>query len=456
MRSQLTLIALIAIVYGVAASREFMNTKSGTDFEVVGNNANYLAWDDENVLPKLSQGCIHFSVKGKSDAHILLSPVRDVPRYANSYEIVLGGWGNTKSVIRHGTQGTELDSYPKNWRSDKKILSETEVRPFWISIADGEISVGKGKICYRHPIMTQTFSKLIHPDRLISNLKYVAFAGWNSPVSFTNVEIDETKSDMMQFMTPGNGGKYRVFNYPNVIRVSTENFEMVFAARGDAGLIALLPGLPGDTSAVADAIEIHLDAKNGTKSQIWHGTEASGKGKLLYETPSHDMVVPDKYNNFWIRKYGVGLALGTGVKVGQNVFLNTAIHWELNVEKFTVGWAAKDYPTTYIMMSHKDLEVMDEDDVQANLDEYFDKMTEVGMETEMYTKGKKFNKKLYEEWQLATGEKNLDSEDQDAWEDLQYKLAARGDPYAISIMRGTAPKPTMRKLSKEEWENAEY
>lgn len=455
MKSQLIFIALLVVACGVSAETEFTHAKTGADFEVVGNSANYLAWDEENVLPELSKGCVHFKVQGKNDAHILLSPTYKVPRSSVAYEIVLGGWGNTKSVIRYGTQGIELDSYPKNWKSSGAVLSATESRDFWISLVDGEISVGKGLICYRFPIMTATFSALSHPEKRIDNVKYIAFAGWDTPVSFTKVDVDHARSDMMQFMAPGTGGRYRVFNHPNVMTVSAENFEFSFWVRGDAALLALLP-TPGPVSA--DGIEIHLDAKNGTAAQIYHGTQSSGKAKLLYTFKTDDLVDKVVYHRFWVRKYGVGLAVGLGEKVGQRILLNAVVDFDWPTERFTVGFSGLDYPTTWKMIAHRDLPILDEDDVQANLDDYFDSITENHMETEMYTKGKKFNKKLYEEWQLSTGEKNLDSEDQDAWEDLQYKLAAQGDPDAISIMMGTAKKPRFdeSKVSKKDYETAEY
>ena len=53
---------------------------------------------------------IVFQTKGKNDAHILLKQDR-TDFTSNVIEIVLGGWGNTKSVIRDRQQGSPKSEY---------------------------------------------------------------------------------------------------------------------------------------------------------------------------------------------------------------------------------------------------------------------------------------------------------------------------------------------------------
>lgn len=46
-----------------------------------------------------------FQTKGRNDAHLLLQYDRN-NYYSNVIEIVIGGWGNSQSVIRNSQQGT--------------------------------------------------------------------------------------------------------------------------------------------------------------------------------------------------------------------------------------------------------------------------------------------------------------------------------------------------------------
>ena len=53
---------------------------------------------------------ITFTVRANNDAHVLLQ--KDRFDYTNNVvEIVIGGWSNTKSVIRNAVKGTDLVSH---------------------------------------------------------------------------------------------------------------------------------------------------------------------------------------------------------------------------------------------------------------------------------------------------------------------------------------------------------
>ena len=122
-----------------------------------------------------------FEVKAKTDAHILLSPCPE----CDGYEIVIGGWNNTKSAIRDGKQKEN-----KVFIETPNILSATEFREYWIEIRKNDgimISVGKGE--EREPFMANTFSKT-------NSISYAGFAGWSWPKEYTHdwkISVPESK-----------------------------------------------------------------------------------------------------------------------------------------------------------------------------------------------------------------------------------------------------------------------
>eukprot|EP00058_Branchiostoma_floridae_P026175 XP_002611665.1 hypothetical protein BRAFLDRAFT_117103 [Branchiostoma floridae] len=90
-------------------------------------------WD----LPRLTEDRFTFDVQANNDVHVgLSSQSQDLD---DMYEIVIGGWSNTQSVIRRSKQGNNLVTV-----STSGIISPTEYRKFWITwSSDGTIAVGK-------------------------------------------------------------------------------------------------------------------------------------------------------------------------------------------------------------------------------------------------------------------------------------------------------------------------
>ncbi|XP_060565319.1 properdin-like [Ruditapes philippinarum] len=103
---------------------------------------------------------LSFQVKCPNDAHILLQ--ESANDYTNNViEIVLGGWGNTKSVIRDEQQGAAKAEY-----TDTDIVSGTEYRYFWFSWDSNTIAVGKGSTPYTNELMS--WNGLAHDVNYIS------------------------------------------------------------------------------------------------------------------------------------------------------------------------------------------------------------------------------------------------------------------------------------------------
>ena len=92
---------------------------------------------------------ITFRVRACSDVHICLSPNvgEHVPEL--TYEVVIGGWYNTRSVIR-------TENIEKAIADTPEIISCTEMRHFWIRWTNGHIEVGSGEIIGDHLFMFWT------------------------------------------------------------------------------------------------------------------------------------------------------------------------------------------------------------------------------------------------------------------------------------------------------------
>ena len=88
-----------------------------------------------------------FTLQACSDSHVGLSEVPGLASY-NMYEVVIGGWENSKSVIRRQVQGTILAE-----RQTPNILKCDETRYFWISWADGLIEMGSGAAIGQHRLI---------------------------------------------------------------------------------------------------------------------------------------------------------------------------------------------------------------------------------------------------------------------------------------------------------------
>ncbi len=93
------------------------------------NDSNtYLDFKDGLIA---SNGELTFQVKTGNDAHIALGSSQIVysggRHISEHYEIVLGGWGNSKSLIRSATDGAAMAEYLG------PVLSSSENRKFRIS-----------------------------------------------------------------------------------------------------------------------------------------------------------------------------------------------------------------------------------------------------------------------------------------------------------------------------------
>ncbi|KAI8489552.1 hypothetical protein Bbelb_327190 [Branchiostoma belcheri] len=107
----------------------FLLYGQGKDFPTrINPNLTFVDMQDPEEPPNVMAG---------SNVHIALSSER--AELSDTYEIVIGGWNNTKSVIRRAPPGEDKVTQPT-----AGILSASGCRGFWISWAeDGTIAAGR-------------------------------------------------------------------------------------------------------------------------------------------------------------------------------------------------------------------------------------------------------------------------------------------------------------------------
>ena len=133
---------------------------------------NTIIYDSDNFKKLAEDKAIIFTVDAKNDAHIgFFSEKKSCPIHCSNemYEIVIGGWGNSRSAIRRGSQGSN-----KAHPATSGILNPNEDRPFWVDAKDGLVRLGKGKMIGSDIVMEWQDNQPLEPS-------YIGFAtGWGS------------------------------------------------------------------------------------------------------------------------------------------------------------------------------------------------------------------------------------------------------------------------------------
>ncbi|XP_068899628.1 uncharacterized protein [Tenebrio molitor] len=82
-----------------------------------------------------ASGLLQFRVRAPNDAHIALSP--SASEATPMYEVFIGGWGNSKSIIRKNRSKPDVAE-----ANTPGYLNGDEFRGFWIRWENGSITVG--------------------------------------------------------------------------------------------------------------------------------------------------------------------------------------------------------------------------------------------------------------------------------------------------------------------------
>ena len=128
------------------------------------------------MFQELNSGkSITFTVRAKDAAHIGFMCVGCSDEF---YEIVIGGWGNTKNAIRRKTLNT-LHGPAGVTESTEGILNHNENRPFWADALNGLVRLGKGDILGQNIVMQWQDPKPIIPNSIGFMTGWGASGDWN-------------------------------------------------------------------------------------------------------------------------------------------------------------------------------------------------------------------------------------------------------------------------------------
>ncbi|MBM3894498.1 hypothetical protein FJ366_02790 [Candidatus Dependentiae bacterium] len=136
------------------------------------------------TLEKLNSGIVSFEAKGLSDIFVAFGQSTFKTRNTNNeiYEINLGGFENTRTVIRVQSLDTPIAQFTREEKPDA-MLDSLDFKRFWIILDNGKIMIGTGAISETNKVLEW---RDIYP---IQRLKYVGLSTWNAPISFRNIHV---------------------------------------------------------------------------------------------------------------------------------------------------------------------------------------------------------------------------------------------------------------------------
>jgi len=352
-----------------------------------------------------------------------IGETRGIVPQPSRFAVTFSVTGNTVATVGH--YHVDIQSTSVTIRKDKSILGMGAVemsdrpREFWLVLVENELTVGSGSKPYVHHVAV---AHSVMQDDVLS----VAFSAGSN---VQRVKMHEVTTNTGEFTASGGLGKYIDFNQPHFFpTVSADGFEVVVRVMTNSG--AKIAFLPGKVANSLDAYEIVL----GDHSALRIGTN----GKELHTAAKALTLSPSTYTRVWIRLFKGTLSVGKGGKIGRDTFLNAQMP-ELSQAWLTLGFAGTDSTATFHVESLSNIQYEGDQVYAKNIVDYYEALRKSKTSASAYSKGHKFNQDLYKAWAKAVQKKGKMS--QDKWLELQEKLAARGDPDAISILTGYAKVP---------------
>ncbi|XP_063533409.1 uncharacterized protein LOC134743727 isoform X1 [Cydia strobilella] len=213
--------------FGATGLWEIDNVQSGEGNKSVlptGDNTEYQFF-------QISGRTVTFKVRANNDAHVgLFSESRETDPM---YEIVIGGWGNTKSAIRKKYCHQKVDKVEV---STPNYLNENQYRGFWVRWKNGKISVGQEGL--NRPFMSWDDFKPVPVTHMGLHTGFGSTGTWK----ITN----ESRNNAEERIVTGDNVQYQYFP------ISSTSLHFKVRARNDAH-VGLTSG-PQDTDPMYEIV----------------------------------------------------------------------------------------------------------------------------------------------------------------------------------------------------------
>jgi len=227
---------------------------------------------------------LKFLVSAKNDAHVgLFESDKSLKRM---YEIGIGCWKNTRSIIRRSAQGPNLVDV-----DTVGINNPHTMQPFWIDITEkNEVRVGKG-----HDIGQNIF--MCYNDSNLYSIKYVGIlCGWGSTAKWKLWLPQQGPGINQDFpieCSSGNTYKYDSIFMKYPIKTTTTALQLKFlvSAKNDAHV-----GLFESDKCLKRMYEFVIGGWRNTISVI----RRSAQGRAYDQATTKGINNPNTMQPFWI------------------------------------------------------------------------------------------------------------------------------------------------------------
>jgi len=247
--------------------------------------------------PLGSSKAITFTVRANNDAHVgFFSASKSL---SEVYEIVIGGWGNSWSVIRESNQGTNQVS-----QSTPQIVSGSEDREFWASAKNGLVQLGRG-----HKIGEQVVMSWQDPNP--HEAMYVGvMTGWGA-TGVWDVCLPKPSPKICSGASTANNGQYNtIFDQP---LGSSKSITFTVQANNDAHV-----GFFSASKSLSEVYEIVI----GGWGNSWSVIRESNQGANQVSASTSQIVSGNEDREFWASADNGLVQFGRGSIVGEQVVLS--------------------------------------------------------------------------------------------------------------------------------------